>query len=100
MREVVIGRPEQYDSFPAEVEIENKPYFLLKGMENGEGYRLLSRRCPHAGDTVELEESELVCPMHGWTFEVRTGRCHNVPSAQLKAFEVELREGRLVALLT
>jgi anthranilate 1,2-dioxygenase ferredoxin component len=93
--EIVIGNLEQFKSFPAEVEVEHKPYFLVED----DGYKLMSRKCPHAGDTVDLEDGEFVCPMHGWTFEIHTGRCHNVPSAQLKTYEVLLRDGSLIALM-
>jgi anthranilate 1,2-dioxygenase ferredoxin subunit len=93
MRNIVIGLQAQFTEFPAEIQIERKPYFL---MEEDEGYKLMSRVCPHSGDTVDLEDGELVCPMHGWTFEVHTGRCHNVPSAMLKTFEVHLIDGELI----
>jgi anthranilate 1,2-dioxygenase ferredoxin component len=93
MKEIVIGSKEQFTKLPAEVQVERKPYFLIA--EN-EGYKLMSRVCPHSGDTVDLEDGELVCPMHGWTFEVHTGRCHNVPSAKLTTYEVNLREGNLI----
>lgn len=97
MREITIGTVEAFTSFPAEVTVEGKPYFLLK---EGEGYALLSRRCPHAGDTVELEDGEFVCWMHGWTFEMHTGRCHNVPSARLTSFEAAAKpDGTLVVML-
>jgi anthranilate 1,2-dioxygenase ferredoxin component len=93
MKEIVIGSEEQFVEFPAEVQVERKPYFLI---QDDDGYKLMSRVCPHAGDTVDLEDGELVCPMHGWTFEVHTGRCHNVPSAKLPTYEVTLREGNLI----
>jgi len=95
MKEIDLGSIEQFAKLPAEIEVERKPFFLIK--ENG--YKLVSRRCPHAGDTVDLEDGEFVCPMHGWTFEVHTGRCHNVPSARLMMHDVIQREGRLFVQL-
>ncbi|MBD0382386.1 Rieske 2Fe-2S domain-containing protein [Paenibacillus sp. WST5] len=95
MKEIAIGPIEQFAKLPAEVEVERKPYFLIEE----DGYKLMSRKCPHAGDTVELEDGELVCPMHGWTFEVHTGRCHNVPNARLTVHDVILREGTLFVQL-
>jgi len=93
MKEIVIGSKAQFTKFPTEVQIERKPYFL---MEEEDGYKLMSRICPHSSAMVDLEDGELVCPMHGWTFEVHTGRCHNVPSARLTTYEVSLREGNLI----
>ncbi|NEW04930.1 Rieske (2Fe-2S) protein [Paenibacillus sp. SYP-B3998] len=92
MKEIAIGTREQFEAFPAEVQVERRPYFLF---EEEDGFKLMSRKCPHAGDTVELEDGELVCPLHGWTFETHTGRCHNIPSAQLANYEVILRDGIL-----
>lgn len=34
--------------------------------------------CPHAGGALgdgELDGHELLCPLHGWPFDVRTGAC-------------------------
>ncbi|UJF33008.1 Rieske (2Fe-2S) protein [Paenibacillus hexagrammi] len=92
MKEIALGPLTEWTQFPVEVEVEQKPYFLVK--ENDK-YELFSRKCPHAGDIVELEDGEFVCPMHGWTFEAHTGRCHNVPSAALKNYEVIERNGHL-----
>lgn len=96
MKEILIGPKDQFTTFPAEVQDEGNLYFLIE--EDGI-YYLLSSVCPHAGYTVDLEDGELVCPLHGWTFEVHTGRCHNVPSARLASYEVLLRDGILFAQL-
>jgi anthranilate 1,2-dioxygenase ferredoxin subunit len=93
MNEIVLGTIEQFAKFPAEVRVEHQPFFL---MEADNGYKLISRICPHAGDTVELEGGELVCPMHGWTFEFHTGSCHHIPNVKLRSHEVHLRDGNLV----
>ncbi|SDO28913.1 Ferredoxin subunit of nitrite reductase or a ring-hydroxylating dioxygenase [Paenibacillus sp. yr247] len=94
MKEKIIGPKDQFTTFPAEVQVKGKRYFLTE--EEGT-YNLLSSVCPHAGYTVELENGELECPMHGWTFEGHTGRCHNVPSARLASYEVILKDGMLFA---
>ncbi|MFC5448840.1 Rieske (2Fe-2S) protein [Paenibacillus aestuarii] len=96
MKEIILGEVKQFAQFPAEILVDNKPYFLMK---EDDSYTLMSRRCPHAGDTVELEDGELVCPMHGWTFEVHTGRCHNVPSARLACLDVSMKDGNLVVVM-
>ncbi|MDQ0874178.1 anthranilate 1,2-dioxygenase ferredoxin subunit [Paenibacillus sp. V4I3] len=96
MKEIIIGTIDQFTSFPSEVQVEDNLYFLteVEGI-----YTLLSSVCPHAGYTVDLEDGELVCPLHGWTYEVHTGRCHNVPSARLHSYVVILRDGTLLALI-
>jgi anthranilate 1,2-dioxygenase ferredoxin subunit len=34
--------------------------------------------------------------MHGWTFEVHTGRCQHIPSLKLTTYEVHLQDGNLI----
>lgn len=96
MNEKDLGAASDFDRLPAEVTIGKDAYYLVK---DGDRYRLLSRICPHAGYLVEEEKDEFYCFMHGWSFDKTTGKCLNVPSAELMSFDVELREGRLVALL-
>ncbi|AJY73710.1 Rieske (2Fe-2S) protein [Paenibacillus beijingensis] len=96
MEEITLGAVDAFTAFPAEVQLGNRLYFLLKKEEE---YRLVSSICPHAGYTVEVEDGELVCPLHGWSFDTQTGACLNVPSKELAPYDVVVREGRLVALM-
>ena len=90
MNEIELGSAERFADFPAEVRIGRDAYYLVKG---GEGFRLLSRTCPHAGYEVEEEYGGFYCYMHGWSFDGRTGKCLNVTGAELTSYEVELRDG-------
>ena len=54
--------------------------------------------CPHAGGPLsdgELDETELTCPYHGWSFDVRTGTCAVDDALQLPVHRVQERDGRL-----
>jgi nitrite reductase/ring-hydroxylating ferredoxin subunit len=48
--------------------------------------------CPH--DDVSLvdygmiEEGELVCRVHGYRFELATGRCEHAPKLQLRRYKI------------
>ncbi|MFC4779267.1 Rieske (2Fe-2S) protein [Paenibacillus sp. GCM10023252] len=95
--EVVLGEVGAFGSFPAEVKIGHHSYYLAK---DGEGFGLVSRVCPHAGYEVEIEDGEFYCPLHGWTFDLESGRCLNVPSTGLRRFEVIVREGQFIAMMT
>lgn len=97
MNEILIGPKDQYTTFPVEVQLNGDLYFLMQPDEGQ--YSLFSSICPHGGYTVDLIDGELECPLHGWTFEVHTGRCHNVPSARLASYEVILRDDQLIALM-
>ncbi|WP_169306710.1 Rieske (2Fe-2S) protein [Cohnella pontilimi] len=93
-----LGKPEDYTDFPASVELDGAPYWLvLTGEDNG--YRLLSALCPHAGGEVRVYENIFICPLHYWTFSQTDGACTNVPDERLMQRRVELRaDGRLYAV--
>jgi nitrite reductase/ring-hydroxylating ferredoxin subunit len=96
MKEISLGMEQDYKKLPAEVEIGRLSYLLLKQEDM---YRLVSRSCPHAGQMVEIEGDELVCPMHGWTFNPHTGACLNVPSKGLASYTVIVRDSQIIAQL-
>jgi nitrite reductase/ring-hydroxylating ferredoxin subunit len=48
-------------------------------------------RCPHAFWPIsegEVNSGILECPGHGWTFDVKTGKCLNAPAYCLKRISV------------
>lgn len=89
-----IGPVSAYDSFPAEVAIGHREYYLVRDQDN---YRLFSRLCPHAGGTVDYEDGFFVCPMHDWTFRIEDGACTRFDT-KLREIEVEVRDGSLYAI--
>ena len=55
---------------------------LVLYRDEGDGYALLGRRCPHRGVDLaygRLEDGGLRCPFHGWLFD-GTGRCLEQPA--------------------
>lgn len=96
MNGIVLGPVSQFDPIPAEIEVEGRPCMLLK---DGSTYRVVSRKCPHAGQLVEWEDGELVCPMHGWSFNPHTGACLNVPAKGLREYSVVVQDGVLIVEL-
>ncbi|MBI4398426.1 MAG: Rieske 2Fe-2S domain-containing protein [Candidatus Omnitrophica bacterium] len=55
----------------------------------------VSNFCPHRGGplyqgTLEPGPS-VVCPLHGWTFDLEQGGCLNMPNAHVGTFPVEVR---------
>lgn len=55
--------------------------------------------CPHAGGPLaegDLDGHELVCPWHGWPFDVRTGACGVHPTHALATYEVWESGGRIL----
>jgi nitrite reductase (NADH) small subunit len=50
-------------------------------------------RCPHAKGPLhegEIEGEKLICPWHGWTYNLRTGACDEDPDLTLERFEVSI----------
>ncbi|SCW34072.1 nitrite reductase (NADH) small subunit [Sphingobium faniae] len=49
-------------------------------------------RCPHAQGPLHQGEicgSQLICPWHGWTFNLPSGSCEEDPDLFLKTYKVE-----------
>jgi len=94
--ELMIGPAESFGTFPAEVELDGTPYWLVRG-DTG-GYALLSGICPHAGGEIRLVEGMFFCPLHFWTFDTADGSCLNMQDERLMRRQVEERDGILYAV--
>ena len=61
---------------------------------NVEGtYRVVDNTCPHAGGPLgegRLDGELLVCPWHGWRFNVRTGARPENPEIKVPSVEVRV----------
>ncbi|MDF2962577.1 MAG: Rieske (2Fe-2S) domain protein [Paenibacillus sp.] len=93
MKEVAIGLEKDLNDLPKEIQIDQKYYYLLKDEDT---YHLVSRVCPHAGALIEVEDGELVCYMHGWSFDIHNGACLNVPGKRMADNRVVTRNGELI----
>ncbi len=52
----------------------------------------LENTCPHRGGPLgegSLEGSEVTCPWHAWTFDVKTGVCQTVPDVKQPQVEAK-----------
>ena len=68
----------------------------------GEEFYALENVCPHAGAPLHdgwCEDGEVICPWHGWTFEVQTGQCTTLPGANVATFEVKVENGQVTILV-
>lgn len=48
--------------------------------------------CPHQGGSLDeggLDGNLVMCPWHGWQFDVQTGKCSFNPSIQVPTFTVK-----------
>lgn len=89
-----IGRKEDCEKHPIHIEISGRKYFLTL---NSEGYKLISRVCPHQGATIECnyEKDEFFCPVHQWRFDNKTGKSLNSKQQSLTSYDVVEKDGFL-----
>ncbi|GBC84636.1 3-phenylpropionate/cinnamic acid dioxygenase ferredoxin subunit [bacterium HR11] len=88
-----VGRPED---FP---EGRGRPVFYgqwrIAVFRVGGRLYAVGHDCPHQGGPLSqgrlVEGPCVVCPLHGWTFDLRTGRSVNVPGASVPTLPVETR---------
>jgi nitrite reductase (NADH) small subunit len=69
------------------VRIEGRWYALFHDRERG--VFATDDACPHQGASLSegtYHEGRVICPMHGWVFDVRTGECHGVPVTSLACY--------------
>lgn len=69
---------------------------------SGERLYAIGNRCPHRGAPLSRGRLECAegppavrCPLHGWLFDLGSGRCLNQPKAETLAFDVTVRDGRI-----
>ncbi len=65
----------------------------LAGEEIRIGDYMVERLCPHRQADLsvfgEIEDGELVCTLHGWRFDLETGRCFTADDRRLRIRRVE-----------
>jgi nitrite reductase/ring-hydroxylating ferredoxin subunit len=83
---------------PLQVEVAGR--VLVVGVVDGR-YYALDDRCPHAAAPLSmgtLDRGRLVCPVHGWKFDVFSGHCE-LFNAQARTHRVRVSAGTLEVCL-
>ena len=69
------------------------------------GFFATNDTCPHQGASLgegTYHEGRVICPWHGWVFDVRSGECVRVPVVSLTCYatrpagddvEIEIEDG-------
>lgn len=60
---------------------------------------VLDNTCPHSDGPLGqgmIEDGCVVCPYHGWAFNLKTGAATHDASEKVRIFESELRDGALM----
>jgi NAD(P)H-dependent nitrite reductase small subunit len=58
----------------------------------------VDNECPHRGGALaggDLHGGAVHCPLHGWPFDARTGRCLEQAGVRVRTFPVEVRGGEV-----
>ena len=75
------------------VEFHGKRYALF----NIEGaFHALDDACPHKGASLGegwCDGNAVLCPLHGWAFDIATGACSTRPDRPVKCYPTEVRDG-------
>jgi nitrite reductase/ring-hydroxylating ferredoxin subunit len=77
------------------VRIKGNPVLLVR--QGGEVFAL-SNRCPHAGCTFEggiLRDHIVMCPCHGWKFDIRNGQYTENPLTKLQTYRCKIENGKI-----
>lgn len=62
-------------------------------------YYAIKNYCPHEGDDLwrgRIEEGAVICPNHGWRFDLGTGRCVRLGDRDVRAYPVRVEGDRIL----
>ncbi|WP_138753912.1 Rieske 2Fe-2S domain-containing protein [Paenibacillus sinopodophylli] len=96
MKKVLIGDVAQFNTWPSTIEIDGKPFFLVR--EN-DSIQLLSSTCPHMGGTICHTDGVFECPLHMWKFDEKSGKCLTNLNQNMKSIDTIIEDGMIFALL-
>ncbi len=77
------------------IRVKGRPILLIR---KGDQYFGLSNRCPHMGCSFEggiLREYKLMCPCHGWKFDVRNGAYEENKEIVLTSYPCKIQNGKV-----
>ncbi len=72
------------------IEVEGTPIALFNVDGN---FYAISNTCKHRGGPLgegSLEGHEVMCPWHGWQYDVTTGECPSIPSASVNKYNLKI----------
>ncbi len=67
-------------------------------VNDGGEIRALDDTCPHEGGSLgrgTVHRGQLICPLHAWVFDVRTGTCRGMPGVAVSCYATRIRGGAI-----
>ena len=77
------------------VRVKGRPILLVRQI--GEVFAV-SNHCPHMGCTFErgiLKDYLVMCPCHGWKFDVRNGQYQEIKDVTLECYRCKIENGKI-----
>jgi 3-phenylpropionate/trans-cinnamate dioxygenase ferredoxin subunit len=77
------------------VRVKGRPILLVR--QGGEVFGV-SNFCPHAGCSFVggvLMGYIVMCPCHGWKFDVRNGQYQEIPQVKLQCYRCKIENGKI-----
>ena len=65
---------------------------------DGGEFLAIDDACPHQGASLAtgtLHEGRVICPLHSWVFDVRTGRCPRETHEPVRTYPTRCRDGKV-----
>jgi nitrite reductase/ring-hydroxylating ferredoxin subunit len=62
----------------------------------GDEVLAIGNECPHQGGSLcdgMVEGDIVICPRHGWEFDLRSGACMTVPGEAVPRYDVTVEDG-------
>ena len=56
-------------------------------------YFAIKNFCPHEADALwrgQVKDCAVICPNHGWTFDLRTGKCIRLGDRDVRSYPVKV----------
>ncbi len=63
-----------------------------------EEFHAISNSCPHYGAQLcegFVRNATVMCPWHGWQFDIKTGKGMTMPGRDVKSFAVKVEDGQV-----
>ena len=96
LRWLPIGRPQDLEFTPGAAVRVPDGYVAVFPIDGG--YVAIDNACPHAGAPLcdgTVLDGRVVCSLHLWEFDLRTGACDVGPDWNVRTWPVRLRDGVL-----
>jgi nitrite reductase (NADH) small subunit len=87
-----------------EVPLGQARVFLVEGKKialfhRPNGFFALDDHCPHRSGPLSdglLDNEEVSCPWHQWSFRLKDGICSNIPGAAVESFPVIIKNDAIM----